>query len=91
MCGAVADRVRFIGGHPLCGSEARGPEHASGELFQGATWFLTPVAETDPARYRMLHGFVASLGAFRRPSIRRRTTACSRSRAICRTRSRTSC
>jgi prephenate dehydrogenase len=63
VCGAVGDRVRFIGGHPLCGSEARGPEHASGELFQGATWFLTPVAETDPARYRTLHGLVASLGA----------------------------
>jgi prephenate dehydrogenase len=64
LCAAVADRVRFIGGHPLCGSEARGPEHASGELFQGATWFLTPVADTSPERYRMLHGFVASLGAF---------------------------
>jgi len=63
VCGSVTDRVRFIGGHPLCGSEARGPEHASGELFQGATWFLTPVAETDPARYRAVHAFVGSLGA----------------------------
>ena len=59
---AVTD-ARFIGGHPVCGSEARGPAHANGELFRGATWFLTPVATTDPARYRMLHGFVASLGA----------------------------
>jgi prephenate dehydrogenase len=63
VCAAVSDRVRFIGGHPVCGSEARGPEHASEELFRGATWFLTPFAETDPARYRLLHGFVASLGA----------------------------
>ena len=63
ICAGVADRGRFIGGHPMCGSEARGPEHASGELFHGATWFLTPVAETEPDRYRMLHGFVASLGA----------------------------
>ena len=55
--------MRFIGGHPVCGSEARGPEHASAELFQGATWFLTPFAETAPARYRLVHGFVASLGA----------------------------
>jgi prephenate dehydrogenase len=64
--GAVARAVRdprFIGGHPVCGSEARGPEHASAELFRGATWFLTPVASTDPVRYRVLHGFVASLGA----------------------------
>jgi prephenate dehydrogenase len=59
---AVVD-PRFIGGHPVCGSEARGPGHASAELFRGATWFLTPVAATDPTRYRTLHGFVASIGA----------------------------
>ena len=46
------ERARFIGGHPVCGSEARGPEHASAELFEGATWFLTPVAETEPERYK---------------------------------------
>jgi prephenate dehydrogenase len=59
---AVSDN-RFIGGHPVCGSEAHGPAHASAELFRGATWFLTPDAGTDPARYRTLHGFVAALGA----------------------------
>ena len=63
VCAAVADRVRFIGGHPVSGSEARGPEHASSELFRGATWFLTPFAETPAPRYRLVHGFVASLGA----------------------------
>jgi prephenate dehydrogenase len=64
VCAAIPERTRFIGGHPVCGSEAHGPEHASGELFRGATWFLTPVPETDPERYRSLHGFVASLGAY---------------------------
>src|SRR6266516_1484401 len=59
---AVSD-ARVFGGHPVCGSEAHGPEHASGGLFRGATWFLTPDTTTDPERYRMLHGFVASLGA----------------------------
>jgi prephenate dehydrogenase len=63
LCTGVTERRRFIGGHPVCGSEARGPEHASAELFEGATWFLTPVAATDPQRYRALHGFVSSLGA----------------------------
>ena len=61
--GAARDRARFIGGHPVCGSEAHGPRHASGDLFEGATWFLTPAAETEPERYRLVHGFVASLGA----------------------------
>jgi prephenate dehydrogenase len=63
LCASVSDRARFIGGHPIAGSEARGPEHASAELFAGATWFLTPLAETEPARFRDLHAFVGSLGA----------------------------
>jgi prephenate dehydrogenase len=54
---------RFIGGHPVAGSEAHGPEHARAELFEGATWFLTPSPASEPDRYRFLHGFVASLGA----------------------------
>jgi prephenate dehydrogenase len=54
---------RFVGGHPICGSEARGPEHASASLFEGATWFLTPVAHTDPARHRTVHAFATALGA----------------------------
>jgi prephenate dehydrogenase len=59
---AVTDG-RFIGGHPVCGSHTHGAANANGELFRGATWFLTPVAATDPQRYRLLHGFVVSLGA----------------------------
>ena len=54
---------RFVGGHPICGSETRGPENATAGLFEGATWFLTPVAHTDPARHRLVHGFVSDLGA----------------------------
>jgi prephenate dehydrogenase len=59
----TAASPRFVGGHPVCGSEARGPEHANGNLFAGASWFLTPTAESDPARYRLVHGFVSRLGA----------------------------
>ncbi len=54
---------RFVGGHPVCGREARGAAYAAPDLFDGATWFLTPVSATDPERYRAVHGFVASLGA----------------------------
>src|SRR5215203_5820388 len=60
---AAGTDPRFVGGHPVCGSEARGPAHANADLFAGATWFLTPVARTDADRYRTLHGFVSSLGA----------------------------
>jgi prephenate dehydrogenase len=61
---AAADgSPRFVGGHPICGSETRGPENARAALFDGATWFLTPVAQTDPDRHRLVHTFVAAVGA----------------------------
>jgi prephenate dehydrogenase len=63
VCAAARGSTRFVGGHPVCGSEARGAEHATAELFEGATWFLTPLPETDPARHRLVHGFVSGLGA----------------------------
>jgi prephenate dehydrogenase len=60
---AAEGSPRFVGGHPIAGGETRGAEHASAGLFEGATWFLTPVTHTDPARHRLVHGFVADLGA----------------------------
>jgi prephenate dehydrogenase len=63
VCAAAAGSGRFVGGHPICGSEARGPEWATAELFDGATWFLTPVAATDPDSYKVCHAFVSALGA----------------------------
>ncbi len=63
VCSAAGSSPRFIGGHPVCGSEARGPEHATADLFEGATWFLAPLAQSDPERYRLVHGFVGDLGA----------------------------
>ncbi len=60
---AAAGDPRFVGGHPVCGSEARGPAHANADIFHDATWFLTPTAATHPERYRALHGFVTALGA----------------------------
>jgi len=62
-CTAALGSSRFIGGHPVCGSDARGPSHASADLFDGATWFLTPVQETDSEHYRLVHAFVSELGA----------------------------
>jgi prephenate dehydrogenase len=61
--GEALSSARFVGGHPVTGSEAHGPEHAHADLFDGSTWFLTPTAHTDPARHRLVHGFVSALGA----------------------------
>jgi prephenate dehydrogenase len=63
VCAAAGDDPRFVGGHPICGAEARGPGRASADLFEGATWFLTPLAATEPERYRAAHALVAALGA----------------------------
>ncbi len=59
---AVAD-PRFVGGHPMAGSEQVGLDGADPELFVGATWVLTPTATTDPASYALLQAVVVSLGA----------------------------
>jgi prephenate dehydrogenase len=61
---AAQGSPRFVGGHPMAGSEGRGAESASGGLFHGATWFLTPTAATDAERHRLVHSFVGELGAF---------------------------
>jgi prephenate dehydrogenase len=63
VCAAAGDDPRFVGGHPICGAETRGAARASAELFAGATWFLTPLAVTEPASYRAVHALAASLGA----------------------------
>ena len=38
---------RFLGGHPMAGKEHSGIDFADPDLFEGAAWFLTPVAGQD--------------------------------------------
>ncbi len=59
---AVAD-PRFVGGHPMAGSEQLGVDGADGRLFGGAVWVLTPVDSTDPTAYALVRSVVSSLGA----------------------------
>jgi len=40
-------RARFLGGHPMAGKENSGIKFADAELFQGATWFVTPLPEQE--------------------------------------------
>jgi prephenate dehydrogenase len=60
---ATADHPRFIGGHPMAGSEQIGLHGADPELFEGAVWVLTPTPATDLASFDRLKGVVMSLGA----------------------------
>ena len=54
---------RYIGGHPLAGAEVAGIAHARADLFDGATWYLTPRADSEGVLLERLHRFVAGLGA----------------------------
>jgi len=59
---ACADR-RFVGGHPLAGAETAGVEQARADLFDAATWYLTPTADTSGLLYERLYRLLHSLGA----------------------------
>jgi prephenate dehydrogenase len=60
---ADASPARFLGGHPMAGSERSGPDAADAQLFQGATWVLTPTPSTSDAVLSSLSTFVRRLGA----------------------------
>ncbi len=60
---STGGRFRFVGGHPMAGSERSGITAASETLFDGAYYILTPTEATDTDAYRMVHAFVTSLGA----------------------------
>jgi prephenate dehydrogenase len=59
---AVSD-PRFVGGHPMAGSEQEGIEGATADLFEGATWVLTPTAGTDASAYAQVRQIIGTLGA----------------------------
>lgn len=54
---------RFVGGHPLAGSEHSGLRHVRADMFEGAIWYLTPVAATSRALYERLRQLLEMLGA----------------------------
>ena len=55
--------ARFVGGHPLAGAEAAGVENARPDLFDGATWYLTPTERTSGVLYERLYRTISELGA----------------------------
>jgi prephenate dehydrogenase len=57
------DNPRFVGGHPMAGSEQDGIEASDGSMFVGRTWVLTPTDHTDPNAYARIHALVTAFGA----------------------------
>jgi prephenate dehydrogenase len=62
VAAAGADE-RFVGGHPLAGAEVAGVEHAREDLFDGATWYLTPQPTTSGVLFERVHKLLTGIGA----------------------------
>jgi prephenate dehydrogenase len=54
--------VKFIGAHPMAGSEFSGYEYSRAELFQDAGFIMTPSPDEDASSISQLESFALSLG-----------------------------
>ena len=61
--GRLPAGVSFVGGHPLAGSEKRGPENADPNLFEGRLTVLTRTPHTDAKALTKAAAFWKALGA----------------------------
>lgn len=57
------DLARFVGGHPMGGSERSGPDRASASVLDGVVWVLSPTRATDPATLERLEAWTRRIGA----------------------------
>ncbi|MEJ5252928.1 MAG: prephenate dehydrogenase [Chthonomonadetes bacterium] len=55
--------VRFVGGHPMAGSEQTGVHNARADLFENTTWALTPTEQTSPEALQKVSALAQALGA----------------------------
>ncbi len=58
---------RYVGGHPMAGTEHTGIEHADDGLFQDATFALVPPPAVDEGALDLLKNLVRRIGA--RPAV----------------------
>jgi len=65
ICAAArraAPEAPFVGGHPFCGGTGSGPAEARADLFEGASWVLTPADGAPPSFARPLERFIRTVG-----------------------------
>lgn len=55
--------TRYVGGHPMAGSEQDGVDGADADLVVGTTWVLTPTDSTDAEAFATVRSLLARLGA----------------------------
>jgi prephenate dehydrogenase len=54
---------RYVGSHPMAGSERSGPLAASARLFEGRPWVVTPAPDAGDAAVRLVEEVAVMLGA----------------------------
>lgn len=69
--GLLPSGVNFVGSHPMAGSHLRGPDHASADLFEGASCVVTPRDGQAPDIIERVESFWRACGA----RVKRRTPA----------------
>lgn len=60
---AIGLSSRFIGGHPMAGSERIGYANSKARLLENAYYILTPTAEVPPAKLEAYKQLVIAMGA----------------------------
>ena len=59
----LPERFNPIGGHPICGKEKSGLEHAESNLFHNAPFILTPLDRTKPQAKSAARQIISAIGA----------------------------
>ncbi|MBD3948047.1 prephenate dehydrogenase [Nocardioides ganghwensis] len=59
----AADLARYVGSHPMAGSERSGPLAASAALFDGRPWAVTPHGSADSHAVGLVESLVLECGA----------------------------
>ncbi|TWD84445.1 prephenate dehydrogenase [Kribbella amoyensis] len=60
---AADDLARYVGSHPMAGSERNGPLAGRADLFDGATWAITPHPTSDPEAVELVRRLAEACGA----------------------------
>ncbi|MDX6291580.1 MAG: prephenate dehydrogenase [Kribbellaceae bacterium] len=59
----TGDLSRYVGSHPMAGSERSGPLAGRADLFDGATWAITPHKDSDPEAVELIRRLAEACGA----------------------------
>jgi prephenate dehydrogenase len=63
LVASAEDLSRYVGSHPMAGSERSGPLAGRADLFDGATWAITPHENSAPEAVELVRRLAEAAGA----------------------------